>query len=201
MLTRVTTKRWVVLGIATVVAGVLAGGVVASQFSWLDDPETFSAAVRDDEMVRVADIEATADFPGRGVFVQATSTGHLCLWDAPSASSSKRQGGCNRADDPLGGRKVIISFAYDGGPEPENVRDARLIGLVSSDVTDVQVLMSDGARRKLSLRKASIGDEEYRAFGHRIKKADLRRGIGPTAVLALSKDGAEIDRQATGFAG
>lgn len=201
MLTRIRSRRWAVLVVAAVVAGVLAGGVVASQFSWLDDPETFGEAVETGQLMRVADIGATADSPGRGVFVQRTSTGHLCLWDAPSATSSKRLGGCNSADDPLGGRKLMVSFAYDGGPAPADVRDARLVGLVSSDVAEVQVLMSNGARLKMPLRNASIGDEEYRAFGHRINKADLRGGNGPTAVLALSKGGAEIDRQATGFAG
>ena len=95
----------------------------------------------------------------------------------------------------------MVSFAYDGGPAPADVRDARLIGLASSDVAEVQVLMSNGARHKMPLRSAYIGDEEYRAFGHRINRAALRGGIGPTAVLALSKGGAEIDRQGTGFAG
>ncbi len=35
----------------------------------------------------------------------------------------------------------------------------------------------------------------------RFKKADLRRGIAPVAVVALDKAGQEIDRQPTGFAG
>ncbi len=177
---------------------------IAAQFRGLEDPETFIAAVRDDPVIRVADFAGASDVPNRGVFVQATSTGYLCLWDAPSASSRQRQGGCDRIDDPLGGRKLSASLSYDGGPEANQVSDARLIGLVAMDVASSQVLMSDGTRREIPLKRAAAvatAAGSFRAFGYRFRAIDLKRGIGPKAVLALDAAGKEIDRQTTGFAG
>jgi hypothetical protein len=43
-------------------------------------------------------------------------------------------------DDPLGGSVVSANLAYDGGPEPEKVRDARLSGIADSDVARIVVL-------------------------------------------------------------
>jgi hypothetical protein len=37
-------------------------------------------------------------------------------------------------------------------------------------------------------------------LGFRFKRADLRRGVTPTAVVVLDAAGNERDRQATGFA-
>ena len=198
---RSRTRRWALLGLGLVVAGALAGGVVASQLRGFDDPEGLFAAIREDPVVHVADIPAAGGAPGHGVFAQVTSTGHFCLWDAPSASSRQRQGGCNSLEDPLGGRVLSASLAYDGGPAAGDVSDARLIGLAAATVAGVQVLMSDGTRREVHLQKASLGGESFKAFGFRFKRADLRRGIGPTAVLAVDETGHEIDRQPTGFAG
>jgi hypothetical protein len=61
--------------------------------------------------------------------------------------------------------------------------------------------MSDGTRREMRLWKARVGDDDFQAFGYRFKKADLRRGVAPTAVVALDAGGREIDRQPTGFTG
>jgi hypothetical protein len=198
---KVITRRWIALGAIAVLACILAGGVIAAEFGGIGDPERLDAAVSSEPMVRVAEIAAIGDAPSRGVFAQLTSTGHFCLWDAPSAASPQRQGGCNSADDPLGGRELSVSFAYDGGPAVTKVRDARLIGIVAAEVADVQLLMNDGTTRKISLRNASIAAERYRAFGYRLKKVDLRSGVAPVAVLALDSGGREVDRQATGFAG
>lgn len=194
------TRRWAVLIIGVVAAGVVAGAVVAAQF---DDgvPEGLEAALRQDPLVPVAEIPAENGNAWRGVFVQPTSAGFLCLWDAPSATALARQGGCNRAEDPFAGRALFISLAYDGGPAIAGVKDARLIGLAAEGVATVEVLMSDGTRREMRLRKAAIDNEAYRGFGYRLKRVDLRRGVGPTAVIALDAAGDEIDRQTTGFAG
>ncbi len=198
-----TTKKRVVavLLVAALIGAILVSGVVAAQFLGFEDQEKLEAAMREDPVTRVADIGAAPGLAGRGVFVQMTSTGLLCIFDAPSATSLTRQGGCNGADDPLGGKKIFFSFAYDGGPAPADVTDARLIGLASPQVAAVAVLMSNGARRKMALRRASVGGAEYLAFGYRITKPDLRGGVTPTAVLALNEAGEEIDRQETGFAG
>lgn len=195
-------RRLAILAATAIVAGAfLAGGVIAGQFVGFTDPEEFSAAVREDPLVRVADIGAAGGSPAHGVFVQPTSAGLLCLWDAAFARALTRQGGCNSADDPLGGRQLFISFAYDGGPAVADVRDARLVGLASSDVASVELVMSDGTRRTMALRKATVDTREYQAFGYRVNRGDLRKGVTPSAVLALDAFGGEVDRQPTGFAG
>lgn len=205
MFTSGSMRRYVVLAVGTLLlGGVITSGVIAGQFRGPEDPETLAAALREDPAVRVADIGAVQGLPGRGVFVQFTSTGLLCLFDAPSPTALARQGGCNSADDPLGGRRLFASLSYEGGPGVEQVKDARLIGLVSADVEAVEVLMTDGTRREVALRRpvafATRGDS-YRAFGYRFKVSDLKRGLGPTAVLALDSNGGELDRQLTGFGG
>jgi hypothetical protein len=194
-----TQRRWaIVVSISALATAILASSVVAGQFRG-PDPEAFHAGLATGEITRVADIAAGDGLPGRGVFMQATDTGQLCLWDAPSASSQQRQGGCNPVTDPLGGSALSASLAYEGGPAVEDVRDARLIGLASRDVAIVQVLMSDGTWREMRLKKAMLGSDEFRAFGYRFKKSDLRGGVGPTAVIAKAATGDEIARQSTGI--
>jgi len=192
--------RWLVLVIGVVAAGVVASAVVAARH---DDgiPADLEAALHDDPLVQVAGIPAENGLERRGVFVQRTSAGFTCVWDAPSATSLAKQGGCNRTGDPFAGRELFVSLAYDGGPAVAGIKDARLIGLAAPKVEDVQVLMSDGTRRVVRLRKAFIAGDEYRAFGYRFKRADLRKDVTPKAVIALDTKGEEIDRQATGFAG
>jgi hypothetical protein len=197
-------KRWMVLGLGVVAGGIRAGGVVAAQFAGVDEQERLAAASAQEPAIRVTDIESAPGLPARGVFVQPTSTGHLCLWDAPVATPRARQGGCNRSDDPLGGRKMFISLSYEGGPAAEQVSDARLIGLVARDVASVQVLMTNGAVRNIPMSRAlavSSAVGSLRAFGYRFTAADLGRHLGPTAVLALDASGRELERQTTGFGG
>lgn len=186
----------VLIGFA--LALVLAGGVVAAELRRSATPEGLDAEIRDAEMLRVADIPAAEGAPARSVFVQKTAGGLLCLSDAAAGGGG---GGCNTAADPLGGRQMFMSFAYEGGPSVSDVKDARLIGLVSLGGAAVEVLMSDGTRRTVKLKAAKVDGRELRAFGYRFKRSDLRRDIAPTAVVALDAAGREIDRQATGFAG
>lgn len=193
-------KRWIFGGAAAVVACVFAGALAASQLGTPPPNEdALAAATRTAPMTRLSGLEAGNGKAARGVFAQITSTGHFCLWDAPSQSSTQKFGGCNPADDPLGSHPLSASFAYDGGPAPAEVSDARLIGLVAADVAHVEVRMSDGSSRELALHKvpASIGD--FRVFAHRFGRADLKRGVTPTSVVALDANGNELDRQATGF--
>lgn len=198
---RLLARRGAALSAGLLAASVLAGSVVAAQLSAPPDAEELGAAIEEARMMRVADIPATASARARGVFVQVTSTGHLCLWDAPSATSRERGGGCDPLTDPLGGSEISASLAYEGGPGVEAVRDARLIGLASAEVREVYALMSDGSERHVVLRNVRVAGAEYRAFGYRIKPSDLRKSIGPTAVVAVNDAGEEIGRQATGFAG
>ena len=201
MLTKVKRSSWLVLITTLVAAAVLAGGVVGAQFGTLPS-EDFEASLESDAAFRVAAIPAQDGLPARSVLVQSTSSGHLCLWDAPNARSKARQGGCNSADDPLAGRKLTISLAYDGGPAVADVTDARLIGLVSLDAALVQVVMSDGTRRTIPMRReAAVALEAggLRAFGYRFPRSDFQKGLSPTAVVVLSAGGAELDRLTTGY--
>ena len=195
---RRTKRRWLAVGVGAVLAGTLAGSVIASR---ADDGSDLAAAIGEDPLTRVADIAAAEGSPGRGVFVQKTSTGHLCVWEAPSATSRERGGGCNPAADPLNGRPLSFTLSYDGGPALGDVKGATLFGLAAADVAGASVVMSDGTERQIRLQKAKVVGEDYRAFGFRFKKADLRARIGPIAVVAVNANGAQIDRQATGIGG
>ena len=147
---------------------------------------------------------ASSGLPARGVFVQFTSSGQFCLFEAPSATSPDRRGGCNSVDDPLGGSKLSASLSYEGGPQTSRVSDARLIGLVATEVAAVQIAMSDGSRRPVQLRRptaVALSGQSYRAFGYRFDPADMRAGKEPVAVIAVDSAGKEIDRQTTGFGG
>ena len=198
---RMTRLRWIPgASILLVGTALLAGNVIAGQFR-TEDPVEFRADLATGKLVRVADIEASDGLPGRGVFVQVTENGNFCLWDAPSAQSPVRQGGCNALEDPLGGDALSASLAYEGGPGLENVRDARLVGLASREVESVVVLMSDGTERRMRLERVSARSRDYLAFGYRFRASDLRQGIGPTAVVARDAAGVEIARQPTGIGG
>ena len=201
MLFKRNTRRLVALALGLFSAVVLAGAVVAGRVGGIPSDD-FQASLRNDASIRVADIPAQGGLPARGVFVQPTSTGHLCLWDAPSAASRAKQGGCNRADDPLAGRKLTISLASDGGPDVHAIGDARLIGLAAVDVASLQVLMTDGTRRAIPIRREVAFASEagrFRAFGYRFPSSDFERGIAPTSVIALDEHGTEIERLTTGY--
>jgi hypothetical protein len=193
------SRRWIAFLGALALGGVLAGGLIAAQLGPSSDIAELQAAIEKDPLVRVAEIPAGGSAQARGVFLQLTSTGHLCVWDAPSANSRERQGGCNAADEALGQAPLSASLAYDGGPAVEDVRDARIVGLASTEAAEIRVVMSDGTARRIALRNASIGGAKYRVFAYRIRPSDLRKGLGPTAVVAVNDAGEEIGRQATGF--
>lgn len=194
-------SRWAIAAATIALAGVaLTGTVIAGQLRQTD-PEAFRADLATGEIEQVADIAAADGLRAHGVFVQQTEMGRVCLWDAPSASSPERGGGCNSAEDPLGGSTISASLAYEGGPEAESIRDARLVGLAASDVAAVEILMTDGTGRSVRLKTATIGASDFKAFGYRFKGSDLRKGLGPIAVVALDSSGAEIGRQETGFGG
>ena len=181
----------------TIGAAVVVGGVIAGGFDWSRSADELDAALVDARPTRVADIQAADGLPARGVFAQITSTGHFCLSDA--ALDAPLTGGCNPLDDPLGGSAVSASLAYDGGPAIETVRDARLIGLAASDVATVRLVMSDGSSRAVKLKRAKVGSDEFSAFGFRLRKSDLKNGIGPVAVVAYDGNEVEIARQTTGI--
>jgi hypothetical protein len=188
----------VVAAVVVTAAAVLAGGVVASAFDWSRSSEEIETALAKTPPTQVADIAAADGLPRRGVFAQITSTGHFCLFDAPLGAPLEGGGGCNAADDPLGGSQVSASLAFDGGPAIEAVRDARLIGLATASVARVSILMSDGSGRVVRLKRSTVG-EALNVFGYRVRRSDLKKGIGPIAVVAFDANGDEIGRQTTGI--
>ena len=195
-------KRMVVVLTLALVGSLLVGSVVAAQRSGNPpDAAKVEAAIAAARMTRVADVKGGEGFARRGVFIQELDTGDLCVWDAASASSPDRQGGCNSIDEPLGGSAVSANLAYEGGPAIESVRDARLSGLASSSAASVVVLMSDGSERTLSLKRVHLDAGDFAAFGYRFKKSDLRSGVGPIAVIARAAGGKELGRQPTGIGG
>ena len=189
-------RRWAALGVGCLLAGAVASAVVASR---LDDGSELIAAIDDATMTRVADIQAAEGASSRGVFVQLTRTGHVCVWEAPSATSRERGGGCNSVDDPLNGNVLSATLSYDGGPAISDVRSASLFGLAASEVARASVLMRDGTSRAIKLKKAMVGSDEFQAFGYRFKKSDLKSGIGPVAIVAYDSAGNELGRQTTGI--
>jgi len=192
-------RRIAALAGGIVAAGILASGVIAGGIVWFDDAARLETALADTPGTKLVEIPSADGRTARGVFAQVTSTGHLCLSDAPLATPELGGGGCNAADDPLGGGELSASLAYEGGPSIEDVKDARVIGLASLDVMSVRVEMSDGSSRDVKVKKADIGLDEFLAFGYHVKKSDLKRGIGPVAVIAVGPNGVELDRQKTGI--
>jgi hypothetical protein len=192
------TRHWLALGIAVLVAGALASAVVASR---TDDGSDLIAAIDEAPLTQVATIDAADGAAELGVFVQTAKTGHVCVWEAPSATSRERGGGCNTADDPLNGSAISATLSYDGGPGISSVKSATLFGLAAAEVAQVAVLMTDGGSRAVTLKKTKVGSDEFRAFGHRIRKSDLKKGIGPIAIVAFDANGVELGRQPTGIGG
>jgi hypothetical protein len=191
-------RRALVISVVVIASAVLATGVIAGQFRTVDPP-SFHEALSTGEITRVADVEAGDGLPVRGVFAQVTRTGQLCVWEAPSATSGSRGGGCNSIDDPLNGSALSATLSYDGGPAIADVKSATLFGLTSPRVVRVSVRMSDGSSRDVKLKKAKVGSDQFQAFGYRFRKADLKKGIGPIVLVALDAGGVEIGRQPTGI--
>lgn len=186
------------LGLVVAAAGLFAGGVVAGHVGVSRSADELDLALRTEALERVTDVPAAQNAAKRSVFVQRAG-GFVCLWDAPSATALIRQGGCNLESDPLGGGELFVSFSFDGGPDIAEVTDARLIGLVSRQIERVQIELSDGSRRDVSLTDTKIGAQGYRAFAYRVRRPDLRRELVPVAVVAIDATGKEIERQPAGF--
>ncbi len=191
-------RRWFAVALVLLAAVVAAGTVVAGQFR-SPDPKEFERDLASGRSMRIADIAAADGRPAHGVFAETTEGGLVCLFDAASATALQRGGGCNDADDPLGGAAVSASLSYEGGPAIEGVKDARIIGLASARAQSVRIEMTDGSSRSVLLRATRLGGDAFRAFGFRIAGRDLARGIGPAAVVAYDAAGNELGRQPTGI--
>ena len=198
MLRKRLRRPTLIAACAVALAGVAAGAVLAARFDVPGDPTGLDRSLQAGEMAKVADVPDAKGASSRSVFVEHAG-GLLCLWDAPSSWSRTRQGGCNPESRPLGDGDLFVSFSYDGGPEAEAVRDARLVGLTSTRVARVDVVLSDGTVRELRPRPAPAAGDGLEVFVYRMNTGDLHRGIGPVAVRAFDANGREVDRKATGF--
>jgi hypothetical protein len=80
------------------------------------------------------------------------------------------------------GARAIVRFEAGGGPRPDRVGWASVVGLVRSDVSRLVAELEDGSRRELPLSR-------WRGFGYRAgpKTAAL-------ALLAYDRDGALLER-------
>jgi len=85
-----------------------------------------------------------------------------------------------------------MSLAYDGGPNVEGVADARIIGVVTDEVARVEVVNSAGRAHRVAITAD-------RGFAYVVPPGELKRGIGPVAVVAFDSEGQVLDRQATGI--
>jgi len=200
-MSRTNSRRGaLVVALVVVASAVLATGVIAGHFQSVDPP-SFHQALLTGEITQVAVVQTEDGSPGHGIFAQLTQAGHLCLFEAPSATSRAHGGACNPVDNPLNGSALSATLSYDGGPAIGDVTSATLFGLTARGVARARVLMSDGSSREVKLRKAKVGSDEFQVFGYRFKKADLKRGIGPTAIVAFDANGMELGRQPTGIGG
>jgi hypothetical protein len=199
----VRTRTIFLVGGGAVVLGLISGGAATGVFRNAGTPsaiaDVHSPASVSAIVARFAPETGATD---RQVVLQRTPDGFLCLWDSPDATADHGVGGCNPASDPLGGHKLFVSLAYDGGPSVQNVSDARLSGLLARDVARIVVEMSDGSTRHVLVANApttKVTSQPYRVFAYRLRRSDLSQGIGPVAVVAQASDGTELDRQTTGI--
>ena len=200
------SRRTITVALAACMAGGLAaGGVATAVFRTAGTPSaTPDISPRNGDRGVLTRFAHAAGREDRMVLLQRTADGYVCLWDTPDTSNARGVGGCNPAASPLGGRKLFVSLAFDGGPAVSDAHDARLSGLVAPDVAAAEVVMTDGSTRSLpiaplAVSARSLAGGSYRAFAYRVADADLQSGIGPVAVVARNSKGEVVDRQATGI--
>jgi hypothetical protein len=140
----------------------------------------------------VASFKAANGQSHQAVLGLSGDSSKLCLLDV-NLDTHDENGGCNPSSDFFGGgHELMISLSFDGGPALRSVRNARIVGIVSSEVASVAVLDSAGAITPVALTAD-------RAFAFITGASDLARGIEPEAVIAYDASGHEIDRQQTGI--
>lgn len=146
-------------------------------------------ALKAGESRRVAKFSA-AGAP-RAVYLTRTGDGKLvCVWDTDLMTGAQG-GGCNDASDFFGGRAFAVSLAFDGGPAASSIANARLVGVVTEAVSNLDVIYSSGRHARLAI-------SADRGFAYVVPDGCLKSGIEPIAVAAYDGSGTEIDRQSIG---
>lgn len=80
------------------------------------------------------------------------------------------------------GDRAIVRFESNGGPRPDQVGWASVVGLVRSDVSRLVAELADGSRRELPVNP-------WRGFGYRAAPE-----TAALALLAYDRDGALLER-------
>lgn len=183
----------------TALAGVLAGtatgvmktGIIAfSRAPDSSDSLPLLSVLRTGESRRIADFADGDVSDARAVFVsRATEGGEemVCLWDT-NLLNGHQGGGCNYAYDPFGGRRMMVSLAFDGGPALETITEARIIGLVDPAVVSVGILQANGKTTDVRL-------SPDRAFAVAYTQSDILHGRAPVAVIGRDVRHAVIDQE------
>jgi hypothetical protein len=195
-------KRRVTLAAAAVVALVAAFSVYAATAALLDGPDATVSDLTTGAVVQIGTFPATGSGEKRVMLLQQTNNGLVCLWDAPSADSPERLGGCNPITDALGNSTSLwASTQFDGGPRPEDVTDLRLMGIANADVAAVHLQMSNGASLAIPFagREVIINGGRFKTFSYRLPDKDLATDDAPTAVIATDSSGDAIGTQKTGL--
>jgi hypothetical protein len=126
------------------------------------------------------------------VFLTRSKDGkQVCLFDTDLVTG-QQGGGCNDAASAFAGRKIQISLGFEGGPSQATIRDVRIVGMTTAEVSSVRVELSDGTAREVDLTAD-------RAFAWAMPQSELDRGLEPRAVVAVARNGKTIDRAETGF--
>ncbi len=196
-------NRYVIVAAVAVGLGLALGSGASGVFRAAGTPSaTPDIRSQQSTVLPVAQFPSETGRPDRQVVLQRTPDGYLCVWDSPDGTAEHGIGGCNSADDPLGGGKLFVSLAYDGGPALATVHDARLSGIAAPDVAVAKLVMSDGSTRAIAVSRPStraFAGKDYRSFAYRVRQSDILKSITPVAVLALDAAGRVIDRQMTGI--
>jgi hypothetical protein len=80
------------------------------------------------------------------------------------------------------GDRAIVRFEASGGPRPDRVGWASVVGLVRSDVSRLVAELADGSRSELHVNR-------WRRYGYRAGPE-----IAALALLAYDRDGALLER-------
>ena len=219
---RMSRKRLAQVIGATALAGALAGGLAATRSygtsASTPDPAALRAAIASTPAVTVATFASGAAKAGVGSPVAATANrstpavhvlliqrltklGMVCVWDA-TRDGSERGGGCNSADDPLGGKQISVNTTSSTGSNGVGYSTIRVSGLAAPTVATLNVQMSDGTTRPLTLQSdvpTSVSGGPSGAFAYNESSVDLAAGVVPIAVVAFDQTGKEVATAAVGL--
>jgi len=183
------TRILVVVGSATLVSAIIGSYAGAGLGSILSPSSS-----RHESITLVGKAATLARFSKAssfGAWVQRDADGNVCLFDGP-LGGAPRSGGCNPASNPLGGQRMLALYTFDGGPEIQTVTNARLAGVVTPDVADVRITLTNGVSHSLALTTspaASVLGANDRAFAYVISNNQFAAGIGPATVIAYDASG------------